>query len=239
VLATAALPQVATAGCLCAEITNVRVGDLKVENATVRAQTWKVSNNSAELELGLAGASAKSSFEILAVGVLSAEQANLMEFAKLNRDPGDDPQAKATLAGADLQGAVSRQTSGDFQTVRVKWQLPASTSGDVIIKVAWPYPAGGADELPDASKSRIKEFCIDGGTRKAMKKKVHGYHRVDFVLSADMASKMTLQIARDTFPISLCADGVKKLGKDLFQIVGREKLKDRDGVLPILYSASI
>lgn len=226
--------RIAEAGCICPDVTNVRVGDLDVTGATVKAQRWTVSNARLELELELAQASAATTIDVLAMGVPENESQELVELLRANNRNADAyPQATATVGGTALTGAVTRRDGA----VRVAWKLGAGAKPDTTVKLAWSFPPAGADADPVA-KPLVEEFCIDSGTRKALKR-ADGYLRVDLVLSEDMAANLTLRVSRERLPISLCARKVKKLDKHVFEIRGRENLQDKHGVLPILFGETI
>jgi len=213
-------PRAVDAGCVCPDLTNVRVGDLVVANATIKAQTWTIASEHIEVKLQLTGVTAATTVDLLAMGVVPGES-------------GTDPHATGTANGKQLTAAVS---TTDGKT-RALWKPGSVVTGDVTLELAWDVPAAGADESP-ATKERIKEFCIDAGTKKGLKK-ADGFHRVDVVLTPAMATDMTLRIVREELPVSLCAKNVKKLKKNVFEIRGRKNLQDQGGTLPILFGETI
>lgn len=216
----------ARAGCICPDHETVRVGDLDVANATVVKQTWTVSSNRVELELELSGASARTAIDLLAAAVPASQGMPLA-----------DPDVTAEVAGTELAVSQSKRVAGGEQRARATWKLAPSMRGSVTVDIAWNFPPAGADELP-ARGDRIAEFCIDRGTRKALRR-ADGFLRVDLALSDDMATGLVLRVARESMPVSLCARDVAKRSPRLFEIKGREKLDDKAGVLPILFGAHI
>jgi hypothetical protein len=214
--------RIADAGCVCPDLTNVRVGDLKVSGATIKAQKWTVSNERIRVKLELTGVWATTTIDVLAMMVAEDE-------------PTIDPHATAIANGKMLTATVESAEN----SVRAKWRPGDVATGNVTVELDWMVPRAGADEVV-ATKPRIAEFCIDAGTRKALAK-AHGFHRVDLALSSDMATRLTLRIDREheRLPVSLCAKGVKQVGKHAFEIRGRKNLQDKAGTLPILFGASI
>ena len=76
----------ANAGCICPSLSKVSVGDLAVHDATIAAQRWTVSPDGVELELELRSASAKTTIDVLAMGIPSDELAEFLDLAKLNHE---------------------------------------------------------------------------------------------------------------------------------------------------------
>ena len=214
--------RVVEAGCVCPPVTNVRVGDLDVAGAVVTRQRWTIAPERVEVELVLAGASAATTIQVLASAVPKGES-----------DPELDPRATATIDGTELIGRVSRADG----IAHVRWGLGTAAKRTVTVKLAWNSPHAGEDGDP-LTKARVEAFCIDAGTRKGLER-AHGFLRVDLALSKDMASGFALRVARDRLPLSLCARNVKRVGKGVFEIRGRQNLQDRGGVVPILWGASI
>jgi hypothetical protein len=229
----------AEAGCICPPLTNVQVGDLVVRDATVRRQRWTVRSDQVKLELDLGGVSAATRIDVLAMGIPDDEYESFLELARLNREPGDDPKMEVAAGALRLTSKTTRRKKGDIREVRVAWTVAEAGSTEGSVMISWRLPLAGADELPQASKERMREFCIDASTARAMKKRVHGFHRVDVVISETMATELTLRIERHELPISLCASMVEKKDRNAFEIRGRENLKDRNRVLPILFAESI
>lgn len=221
------------AGSLGANLTTVQVGDLKVSGAAIVAQTWTVGTTSVAVELRLRDASAKTTVDVLAIGAPAAEFADFKDLAKMNKEAGADPRATGTMGGKPL-GAPVVSTGPD---VRARWQLGDGAAGEVTVALRWELPIAGQDEAP-AAGARKAEFCIDAGTQKALKK-ADAFQRVDLQLSADMAQAATLRVLRGEMPISLCASNVKKAGPKVFEIRGRENLKDKGGLLPILFGVRL
>ncbi|ACY16766.1 hypothetical protein [Haliangium ochraceum] len=230
----------AEAGCICPDITQVRTGDLRVTGARVVSQAWTVTSSSASVRLQLAELSTATRIEVMAAGVPAEEADGFLALAKANYTDGDDVRQRAKApAGFALRAEVSSVKGSAFRERKLAWRVTEAAGSEASFTLSWQFPAAGADELPLERKSFIAAFCIDKGTKRAIRKRADGHLRVDFVLSSDMRTGMSLRIERDSLPISLCANKVVKRGRNAFEIRGRDNLEDKNGVLPILFSASI
>lgn len=123
--------RIADAGCICPDLTNVRVGDLRVTNATVAAQRWTIANDRIEVELELRGATPATTIDVLAIGVPTGEMERLRELAGLNNTAGADPLATASVDETELPVTVDSNDTG----VRARWSLGAVAKGAVTVKL--------------------------------------------------------------------------------------------------------
>ena len=111
---------------------------------------------------------------------------------------------------------------GDWLRKELVFTLPAAQAGQRV-RILWGTPRAGSDGIPLTDKAFVAHYCIDAGTAKALRK-ADGYVSQHLRLnSAAYEGKQGVVIVRVEKPsedlaVSLCADGVKKTAKTLFEV---------------------
>lgn len=224
VLVSLLQPVWARAGSVGADLPESEVGDLRVSGAAVSKQTWTLQADGVELELALSETRAESveGRLVLAAG----PKGDFEDWTSLvAKYPKQAPKpAEFTADGKPLRVTqkIEQIADGDWMRQELVFTLPSAPAGQRV-RIVWGTPRAGEDGIPLVDKAFVAHYCIDAGTAKALKK-ADGYVSQHLRLSnAAYEGKQGTVLVRVTKPsldlaVSLCADGIQKLSKTVFEL---------------------
>lgn len=224
VLVTCLAPGLVRAGSIGADLSESEIGDLRLSGVAVSKQTWTLKSDGVELELELAAATGGP-----LQGRLVLASGNKSDFeawaAVLAQYPMQAPSPAAFRADGKalvVDQKIESVPDGDWLRKELVFTLPAAQAGQRV-RILWGTPRAGSDGIPLTDKAFVAHYCIDAGTAKALRK-ADGYVSQHLRLSSSAyEGKQGVVIVRVEKPsedlaVSLCADGVKKTAKTLFEV---------------------